>query len=97
MQGTQVLSLVQEDSSCHRATKARIQQLLSLHSGAQELQLLKPCMPGAHVLQQEKPPRQEADIPQLESSPYSLQLEKAYTQQQRLSATKTKVINYETR
>ena len=51
----------------------------------------------ACVLQQEKPSQWEACTPQLESSPYLLQLEKAYTQQQRLSATKTKVINYETR
>ena len=56
MQGTRFLALVQEDFSCHRATKAHIQQLLSLRSRAQELQLLKPCMPGAHALQQEKPP-----------------------------------------
>ena len=41
------------------------------------------CPTRAHTLQQEKPQRCEARAPQLESSPRSLQLEKAHTEQQR--------------
>ena len=41
MQGTQVKSLVLEDSTCHGATKP-ISQLLSPHSRACASQLLKP-------------------------------------------------------
>ena len=37
--------------------------------------------PRAHALQQEKPPQGEAQAPQLESSPCSLQLENARAQQ----------------
>ena len=33
-------------------------------------------MPGAYAPQQEKPQQWEAHVPQLESSPHSLQLEK---------------------
>ena len=59
VQGTQVLSLVQEDPTCHRATKpvchyycsrAHEPQLLSLHATTTEA-----CTPRAHVPQQEKP------------------------------------------
>ena len=39
-------------------------------------QLLKPPHPGACAVQQEKPSRWEAPVPQLESSPHLLQLEK---------------------
>jgi len=35
----------------------------------------------------EKPPQRETCTPQLESGPHSPQLEKAHTQQQRLSTT----------
>jgi len=55
--------------------KAQVPQLLSQCSRAHKPQLLSPCavtteahMPRAHALQQEK-------LLQLESSPYSLQLE----------------------
>ena len=41
----------------------------------------EPEHPKVCVLQQEKPPQGEAHAPQLESSPLSLQLEKAYLQQ----------------
>ena len=45
--------------------------------------------PKVYVLQQDKPP-QEALALQLQSSPCSLQLEKACTQQQSLSTEKKK-------
>ena len=41
------------------------------------LQLRKPARPRAHAPQQEKPLQWEAWVPQLDSSPYSLQLEKS--------------------
>ena len=41
--GTRVRALVQEDPTCHGATKARGPQLLSLRSRAREPQLLKPA------------------------------------------------------
>ena len=64
MQETQVQSLIQEDPSCLRATKPSAPQLLSLYSGAQELQLLKAENPRA-CAPQEKPPQWEALAPQL--------------------------------
>ena len=76
MQETQVQSLIQEDPSCLRATKPSAPQLLSLYSGAQGLQLLKPENPRACATQ-EKPPQWEALAPQLESSPCSPSLEKS--------------------
>ena len=57
---------------------------------AHTLPLLKPACPGAHALQPEKPPQWEAHTPQLESCPQLLQLEKAFTQQQRPSTAKNK-------
>ena len=53
-------------------------------------QLLIPLF-RAHTLQQEKPPQWEARALQLESSPYSLQLEKAWKQQPRPSKAKKKL------
>ena len=61
MQGTQVRILVQEDSTCLRATTTE----------AYVPQLLKPACPRAWALQ-EKPPQWEAHAPQ-QSSPHSLQ------------------------
>ena len=55
---------------------------------AHTLQALKPRCPRDGALQQEKPPQWEAQAPQLESSPYSLQLEKAHVQQGRPSKPK---------
>ena len=52
-------------------------QLLSLCSRAWKPQLLKPMCPRAHAQQQEKSPQWEARTPQLEHSPYLLQLEKS--------------------
>ena len=56
------------------SNKACEPQLLSLCSGAQELQLLKPTSPRTCSPQQEKP--QEPCASQLESNPCVLQLEK---------------------
>ena len=74
MQGTWVRSLVQEDSTCHGATKP-VPQLLSLSSRAWEPQPLKPgslepmlCNKRSHC--QEKP------VQHGQSSPCSLQPEK---------------------
>ena len=52
MQGTWVQSLVQEDSTCHKATKP-VGQTTDLSSRTHMPQLLKPWDPGAHALQQE--------------------------------------------
>ena len=56
-------------------------QILSLLSRAWEPQMRKPAHPGAHALQQKKPPQREAQAPQLESSPHYLQLEKLHSNQ----------------
>ena len=64
MQGTSVWSLVQEDPTGHGTTKPMNHNYWS-------------PSPRARALQQEKPPQWEAHTPQLESSPHSLQLEKA--------------------
>ena len=53
--GTRVRSLVWEDPTCGGATKARVPQLLSLHSRAHWPQLPKPVCPRAHGPQREKP------------------------------------------
>ena len=65
VQGTRVRALVQEEPTCHGATKPmRAPQLLSLRSGAHEPQLLSPRVtateahaPRAHASQQEQPPQ----------------------------------------
>ena len=73
----------QEDHTCHGETIEQLTigdhapQLLSLCSRTQELQLLKPVHPRAHVPQQRKPPEKEAQTQQLESSPCWPQLEKS--------------------
>ena len=51
---------------------------------------VKPAHCRLHALKQEEPPQCEAHTPQLESSPHSLQLEKALTQKQRPSTVKIK-------
>ena len=56
---------------------------MHLNYWAQVLQLLKPSHPGAWAPQQQKPPQSEAHAPQLESSPYSPQLDKDQVKQQR--------------
>jgi len=84
MQETWIWSLGWEDLIYQGANKpmphkywARVPQILSLCSGAQELQLLKPMHPKACAPQQKEPPQWEAWAPQLERSPCSLQLERA--------------------
>ena len=68
MQGTPIRCLVWDDLTCHRITKP----FTTATEG---------CVPRAHAPQQEKPLQWEAHAPQLASSPYSLQLEKAHAQQ----------------
>ena len=48
---------------------------------AQAPQPLKPTLPRACPQQQEMPPQREACVPQLESNPHLMQLEKAQAQQ----------------
>ena len=50
----------------------------------------EPTHSRACALQQEKPLHRKAHAPQLESSPYSLQLEKIHTQQWRPTTIKNK-------
>ena len=84
MQKMQVLSLVQEDSTCHWAPKpvchnywACALEPGSCNYWAHMQQLSKPTCPRAHALQQERQKQWEAHIPQLESSSWSLQLQKS--------------------
>ena len=70
--GDRVQSLGQEDSTCHGATKP-----MMLCSRVWEPQLLKLALPEAYAPQQENPLWWEAPTPELESSPYSPQLEKS--------------------
>ena len=72
MQGTWVWSLLCEDSTCQGATKPMYHNYW-----AHTLQQLKPACPRAPALQQEKPPKWELLILQLESSHHSPQLEKS--------------------
>ena len=69
MQGTLVQSPVREDPTCLRAAEPRCQQLMNLHSGAWELQLLKPTYPRICAPKQEKPARWGALTLQLEFPP----------------------------
>ena len=72
------------------------QQLCLMPHTAEQL---SPCTttteaqhPKAHALQQKKPPQWEVQMPQLESSPLALQLEKALLQQERPSTAKNKYV-----
>ena len=67
---------------CPTASKS---QRLSPHATTTEAHAPRAC-----ALQQEKPPQCEACAPQLESSPHSLQLEKARMQQRRPSTAQNK-------
>ena len=58
MQTARVQSLVQEDSTCHRASKAQGPKLLSLHPTTTEAHV-----PRAWVPQQEKQLQREAHVP----------------------------------
>ena len=93
MQGILVWSLVQEDPTCSRATKAAHHNYgaCTLESGncnywAHAVQLLKPA-PTACAPRHERPPQWEAPADRNEEEPHSPQLEKAYVQHRRLSTT----------
>ena len=77
MKGTHVESLVQEDPTCHGATKPDRHNYWA-------------CAPRARALQQEKPLQWKAHVLQLESSSRTPQLEKGCTQQQKPSIAKNK-------
>ena len=88
MRGTQVWSLVQEDSTCRGATNPRYHNYWSL--------CLEPtshnywgCLPRICVPQQEKPLQWEAHKPQWSVAPTS-HMREACTYQQRLSTSKSK-------
>ena len=70
IQGTRVLSLVLEDSTCHRAAKPAHNYwacALELSSTATEASVPRAC-----ALPQAKPPQREARAPSLESAPSHL-------------------------
>ena len=80
MQEMQVWCPIQEDPTCHGATKPHNYQACALESRThnywpQVSQLLKLVHPRIHDLQQEKPPQWKAQTPQLENSPHLPQLE----------------------
>ena len=84
MQETQVPSLIQEDPTYCRATKPMHPNYWTCapEPGSHNYwthvpQLLKPTCPRACGLQQEKPPQWEAHALQIESGPYSPQLQKS--------------------
>ena len=56
-------------------------------------QVLKPVLPRAHAVQQEKPPHWGAHTLQLESRPHSLQLEKVLSTTETQHSQKKKKIN----
>ena len=70
-------------SLCSRAYAYKPMLPVVLNYWVFVLQLQKPIVPRARAPQQEKSLQWEACAPQLESSPSSLQLEKAHMQQQR--------------
>ena len=83
-QDTRVQSLIQEDSTCHGATKTVCHNYWecaleprSCDYRAQVLQLLKLTHPKARALQQDKPPQREAQALQRERSPRLTQREKS--------------------
>ena len=85
MQRMLVQSLVQENPTCQKAMRLMYHNYwaCTLEPGSQNF--------WAHVLrspQQEKPPRWEALLLQLQRSPHLLQLEKAYSQQWRPGTVK---------
>ena len=76
MQETRVQTLVREDPACRGATKpvhhnywTSLLEPASHNYWARVPQLLKPACPGAHALQQEKPPQWEACAPQWRVAP----------------------------
>ena len=97
MQGTRVRALVQEDPTCHGASKpvrhnywACTLEPASHNYWAHVPQLLKPARLEP-VLRNKKPLQWEARTPQQRVAPRSPQLEKARVQQQRPNAAKNKI------
>ena len=86
MQGTQVATLAWEDSTCHSANKGPY-----ITTTEPRVETTEACAPTACALQQEKPPQWEAHALQLESSPCSLQLNKACMQQMTHHSQKIKI------
>ena len=84
MQGTRIRSLVWEDSTCCKATKAGAAQLLSPCAAPEEVCVPNLCSITTEVTARWRPCAEK------KSSPRSLQLEKAWAQQLTLSATKNK-------
>ena len=84
MQETRLQSLIQEDPTYLGAAKpvrpnywACALEPGNHNYGAHVPELVQPLCPGAHALQQEKPPQWETLALQLESSLHSLKLEKS--------------------
>ena len=71
MQGTRVQSLDQEDPTCCRATER-----VCHNYGAHALEPTEASMHRARA-PQETPQQREGHVPQLESNPHPLQLEKS--------------------
>ena len=93
-----VQALVQEDSTCHGATKPVCHNYLSLHSRACEPQLLRlrattteAHVPRACAPQQEKSPQWEARTLQQRVAPAHHNQRKARAQQRRPNTAKNKI------
>ena len=54
-QGTQVQPWVWEDSTCHRAVKAHVPELLSPHAATSEAHVLEPVLGDKKSHRHEKP------------------------------------------
>ena len=81
------MGVISSPGGVHKLCSSQVQVLQLL---SQALQLLKPIHSRSRELQQEKPLQREACMLQLESSPYSSQLEKARAQQRRPRTAKNK-------
>ena len=92
MQGTPVWSLVQENRTCHGATKPLCHNYwaCALEPSSHNYWIR---IPKACTLQQEKPLHQEACTPQLESSPFS-QLENIHHTASKTPHSQKKIIKY---
>ena len=89
MQGAWVRALVQEDPTCHGATKP-VHHNYWAHALQPTSRNYWAHVPRARAPQQEKPPQWEASTLQRRVAPPSPQLEKAGAQQQRPNAAKDK-------
>ena len=93
MQGTQVWSLIQEDSTCQVGMKP-----VGQNYWARALERTNRAywghVPGVHAPQQEKPPQWEAWALQLDSNPRSPQREKAPVRHEDPAQRKIKLIKW---